>query len=104
MSGTITQRGGARLGVFNASWPFATLSATPETLRLTCLSRVYDFRRNQIRRLSRYRGMFSVGLRIDHSNTTFPEFMVFWASLFFWTSGFRKLKTRLEGLGYEIRD
>jgi len=46
--------------------------------------------------------MFSVGLRIEHAEQLVPRFVVFWASLFFWTSGFPNLKERLEGLGYEI--
>ena len=90
--------------MFNASYPFATLSATPELLRLSCLGRDYSFPKSSIRRLSRHRGFFSTGLRIEHADSSFPEFVVFWASLFFWTSGFQKLKTQQENLGYEIRD
>lgn len=104
MTTTFTQTGGARLGMFNATYPFATLSATPELLRLSCLGRDYSFPKGSIRRLSRHRGCFSTGLRIEHADSSFPEFVVFWASLFFWTSGFQKLRTQLEGLGYEIRD
>ena len=104
MSETFTQTGGARLGMFNASWPFATLSATPDVLRLTCLGRDYSFPKGSIRSLNRHRGIFSTGLRIEHTDSSFPEFVVFWASLFFWTSGFQKLKTQLQSLGYEIRD
>jgi len=104
MTATFSQTGGARLGMFNASWPFATLSATPDALRLSCLGRDYSFPKGSIRSLSRHRGIFSTGLRIEHSDSSFPEFVVFWASLFFWTSGFRKLKAQLESLGYEIRD
>ena len=104
MSTAITQTGGVRLDSFNATWPFATLSATGEELRLFCLGREYLFPRSHIRSMSRYRGIFSVGLQIEHSNPSFPQFIVFWASLFFWTSGFRRLKAQLERLGYEIRD
>jgi hypothetical protein len=104
MIATFTHTGGARLGMFNASWPFATLSATPDALRLSCLGRDYNFPKSSIRSLSRHRGIFSTGLRIKHTDSSFPAFVVFWASLFFWTSGFRKLKAQLESLGYEIQD
>jgi hypothetical protein len=104
MTATYTRTGGARLGRFNASWPFAKLSATSDVLRLSCFGRNYDFPRGSIRILSRHRGILSTGLRIEHSNTYYPDFIVFWASLLPWTSGFRNLKTHLESLGYEFQD
>jgi len=99
---SFTRTGGARLDGFNATYPFATLSGDADSLHLTCLWRDYHFPRSSIRRLSRYRGFFSVGLRIEHSVQSFPEFVVFWASVFFWTSGFQQVKLELENLGYEI--
>jgi hypothetical protein len=104
MISSFSQRGGAGIGSLNASWPFATLSANSEALRLSCLGRDYLFPRTSIRTLSRHKGIFSVGLRIEHTEQSFPEFIVFWASAFFWTSGFEKLKARLESLAYEILD
>ena len=103
MTATYAQTGGARLDSFNASWPFAKLSASSECLRLLCLGREYAFPRSSIRKLSRHRGIFSVGLRIEHREQSAPGFIVFWASIFFWTAGFRKLKEQLEKLGYEIQ-
>ena len=97
-----TQTGGARLDNFNASFPFATLSADAEALHLSCLGRKYHFPRSSIRQLRRHRGLFSVGLRIEHTQDSLPGFIVFWASVFFWTSGFQKLRTQLEILGYDI--
>ena len=96
------QTGGARLGLFNATYPFATLSASSDALQLSCFSRDYAFPKDKIRKLSRYRGIFSVGLRIEHTEPAYPQFVVFWASIFFWTSGFQTLKRQLEGLGYDI--
>jgi len=104
MDTTFTQTGGARLGMFNATWPFATLSATPDRLCLSCFGRKYDFPKSSIRSLSKYSGIFSTGLRIQHTESSFPEFVVFWVSLFFSSSGFTKFKGQLESLGYEIRD
>lgn len=99
-----TQTGGARLDSFNASMPLATLSGDQHALKLSCLGRDYVFLKSRIERLSRHRGIFSVGLRIEHHEESLPQFVVFWASaFFFWTWGFFLLKTRLESLGYEVR-
>jgi hypothetical protein len=97
-----THTGGARLDYFNASYPFATLSGDAEALHLSCLGRDYHFPRSSIRRLSRHRGFFSVGLRIEHTQDSLPTFIVFWASLFFWTSGFQRLRAELKTVGYEV--
>jgi len=102
MNPAFSQTGGARLGLFNATYPFATLSADSNALQLSCFSRDYAFPKDKIRKLSRYRGIFSVGLRIEHTEQSFPQFVVFWASIFFWTSGFQTLKRQLESLGYDI--
>lgn len=99
---TFSQTGGARLGWLNASFPMATLSGDQDALHLCCLGREYHFERSSIRRLSRHRGLFSVGLRIEHTQESLPEFIVFWASLAFWDAGFDELKTQLESLGYVV--
>jgi len=97
-----TQTGGARLDWFNATFPFATLSGDSDALHLSCLGREYHFPRGSIRRLRRHRGLVSVGLQIEHTQDSVPKFIVFWASVFFWTSGFQKLRTQLESLGYDV--
>jgi hypothetical protein len=104
MIATFSQRGGARLGMLNASWPFARLSATPNALRLSCLGRDYIFPKSNIRTLSKHRGLFSIGLRIEHNDPSLPGIIVFWTSVLWWSSSFRKLKIQLESLGYEIRN
>jgi len=103
MNPLFSHEGGARLGYFNASWPFALLSGDSEELILSCLGRDYTFSKSKIRRLSRYRGLFSVGLRIEHSVESAPDVVIFWASLLFWTKGFERLKVQLEGLGYHVQ-
>ncbi len=80
----------------------ATFSGDQDALHLSCLGRDYHFSRNSIRRLSRHRGLFSVGLRIEHTQDSLPEFIVFWASVVFWDTGFEKLKAQLESLGYAV--
>ena len=102
MNIAFTKTGGARLDGFNASYPLATLSGDSQTLQLSCLGKNYVIPKSSIKRLSRYRGIFSVGLRIEHTERSIPQSVIFWASVFFWTSGFEKLKAELEALGYEI--
>jgi hypothetical protein len=99
---TFTQIGGARLGNFNASYPFAKLSGDANALCVSCRGSEYRFPRSSIRKLHRHRGLFSVGIRIEHTQDSLPEFIVFWASVFFWTSNFEVLKTQLHSLGYDI--
>jgi hypothetical protein len=97
-----SQTGGARLDWLNWTYPFATLSADAHAIHLSCLRREYHFPRATIRQLRRHSGVFSVGLQIEHTKESLPQFVLFWASIFFWTSGFKKLKQQLEHLGYEI--
>ena len=98
----VSQVGGARLDNFNASYPFAKLTATPIALELTCFNRRYIFPKKNILRISVYRGFVSVGLRIEHRIPSYPRFVVFWASIFSWNSGYRRLQDQLEMLGYVI--
>jgi hypothetical protein len=99
-----SRTGGVRLNLFNATWPLATLSGDKDSLRLWCpagvffLNRLFVFPRSHIRRLSKYRGILSIGLRIEHTEESFPEFIVFW------TFGFTNLKSELVRLGYDVED
>jgi hypothetical protein len=102
MSDQFSTTGGARLDGLNWTASFATLSGNKDELRLSVPGREYVFPKNNDLRLSRYRGVFSVGLRIEHDDETVPQFVVFWAPVFFWTSGFRNLKIQLESLGYKV--
>jgi hypothetical protein len=103
MNLAFTQTGGAKLDAFNATMPFAELSGSRDALKLSCMGRDYVFPKSSIQTLCRYRGLFSVGLRIVHNEKSLPQFVVFWTSLFFWTRGFSVLCRRLESLGYEVR-
>ena len=97
MTSTFRQIGGARIGFFNATWPFARLSATPDAISLWCGFR-FTFPKESIRRLSWHQGRMSTGLRIEHGLPRYPEFFVFW------TSDFPALKRELEALGHEVSD
>jgi hypothetical protein len=96
MNVQFTERGGARLDDFNATWPFATLSADVQAIKLTCLRVEYIFPKHSICRLIKHKAFLSVGLRIEHTEQSYPQFVVFW------TYDFPKLKAQLENLNYEI--
>jgi hypothetical protein len=99
-----SQRGGIELTWLHATWPLATLSGDREALRLWCPAgvfspyRLFVFPRSRIRRLSEHLGLFSVGLRIEHIEESYPKFIVF--RVF----NFAKLKSKLTRLGYDVHD
>ena len=86
----------------NATIPFATLSGDGDALRLSCLGQEYVFFRSSIESLSRHRGIFSIGLRIQHTVPTYPQFVVFWVAPFPRSARFSSLKKELESLGYTV--
>jgi hypothetical protein len=99
-----SRTGGIRLNFFNTTWPLATLSGDQYSLRLWCPvgvfspNRLFVFPRSHIRRLSKYRGLFSIGLRIEYTEESFPEFIVFLSF------DFTNLKSDLMCLGYDVED
>jgi hypothetical protein len=98
MTQTFAQTGGARIGVLNATWPFARLSADRDTIALRLLFIKFTFPRDKIRRLSRYRAFISTGLQIEHTVGHCPKFMLFW------TFDFDTLKAELEARGFQVQD
>lgn len=90
--------GGALLGAFNFTWPFAKLILDPQSVQLHCLGRKYRFNKNEIRGLHKYEGLFSIGINIEHAQAGYPGPIVFW------TFSYKKLKQHLDYLGYKTRD
>ena len=72
--------GGARIGIVNATWPFARLVATSTGLSVTTLLDPYDFRPSDVVSLERYGSLplFSNGIRIVHSRPDYPAKVIFW--------------------------
>jgi len=95
------QVGGARVGrspwrASNATWPFAKLRATRQSLALELPLRRFIFERGCIRQLKPFRGFFTIGLQILHAREDYPPFIVFW------TFNFSLLRSELQKLGYGV--
>ena len=75
---------------------FASLKVEDAGLVLSCLGKRWQFPRASIIRLSEYRGLFSVGLRIEHAVPDYTEFLVFW------TMRIGSLRQELERRGYQV--
>jgi len=78
-----TQQGGYRVGYnawlsCNFSWPFGSVEVRSGHLALHCMTRVLDFPISQVTSASLYHGLFSVGVRIEHTIAQYPRFVVFW--------------------------
>jgi hypothetical protein len=107
------QRGGLRWGeedglrlklgprrYSNATWPFATLHATADALRIAVgvgpLKRRFTFSRGEVDSVALKHGLFSVGLQVHHSKSEYPPVVLFWT---FNSDG---LLAALRELGYRI--
>ena len=71
-------RGGVRIGLFNASWPLATLDIDESRILVRVLRREYDFQRDSIRALNRYSGLLSNGVQIQHFLPEVDKLFIFW--------------------------
>jgi hypothetical protein len=89
---TLSATGGARLGLLNATWPFARLTADANMLRLSVLGAPLTFTRESVLELSAMRGFFSRGLQIKHAESAYPKRIIFWCfNLDALTTGLRRL-------------
>src|SRR6185503_8725488 len=91
MMDSYTETGGARIGrsywlALHASYPLATLTVTADFIELQVKGlglftrgNIRRFPRSSIVRLTRKRGLFSQGLRIEHSLANTEPYMLFWS-------------------------
>ena len=91
-----SQIGGARFGIFNATWPFAKINVSPNKIELKCFLKTYQFEKDKIIRLREYNGIISKGLLIEHNLKDYPHHVVFWSLKF------ERLKNRLKNFGYLV--
>jgi len=80
MNRTLEVTGGARIGWMNAGWPFATLTATADSLRvkIRIFGGDYTFTPASVVAITRDRSLFSRGIRIEHGVAEYPAHIVFW--------------------------
>lgn len=101
MDNSVTATGGIRIGWFNASWPFARLQVTAQLLTISCgIFGSYAFKPDEVVGIEPYGSIpvISNGIRIVHTNATFPETIIFWCM------GSRKrLIQKITDLGFEPR-
>jgi hypothetical protein len=106
---SFTQTGGARYGAgmwsrnANLTVPFATLGVTREELVLSMSlfqlwKRTFRFPRSSLRCLRWKRGLFSLGLKIEHNVAEYPPLVLFWVS------NREALTQGLRDFGYEISE
>jgi hypothetical protein len=75
----IKETGGARIGLANATWPFATLEVTKDKLKLNAsIIGNLIFRPNDIISIVPQDGLLNKGLRIIHRVPTYKENVIFW--------------------------
>jgi hypothetical protein len=110
MGANYQEVGGMRWGnsysdAMNATWPFATLRATSESLSVTIsalglLKRQFDFTKAEIKGVRKFQGFvpfLSTGIVIEHAKPEYPPFLIFW------TINFRRLATELQHRGFCVR-
>jgi hypothetical protein len=92
-SGCFKQRGGARSGGINYSWPLASLTLDENTLTLTILGKRKAVSKADVR-IAVANGIFSEGIRITTRNSDH--------TMVFWTFNLGALLDALRSRHYEI--
>jgi len=73
-------RGGARIGLSNITYPFASLNFDEYSLIINAsILGQYVFLQQNIIRLEKYNGFFSNGIKVVHNIKTYPKNIVFWS-------------------------
>ena len=62
------------------TWPLAGLYIYRDELVLSMSFRRYCFPRSEISQIHRYYSGWSIGLKLEHTVSDYPPFMVFWPS------------------------
>jgi hypothetical protein len=76
-----TLTGGARIGWFNATWPFAKLKDDSDSITLkVTFSGTYHFPASAVIAISKFVHIPFIGwgIRIEHTISEYPSHIVFW--------------------------
>lgn len=90
--------GGARIGSLHAIAPLAGLVATKSEIDLIMFGKDHIVARNEITRMSRYPGLFSTSILIEHKAPSNIDYLVFWSSRY------EEARDALISLGYPFDD
>ncbi len=93
--------GGSYWGATNVTFPFAKIQMTTEEInisvkRLFKNEKAFTFSKCDIISIKKKRGLFSVGISIEHSIQEYPSLILFW------TLGYNELQKKIENFGYDI--
>ena len=94
-----TLRGDARIGLANATWPFAKLQIAPEQLVLQVkFLGTFTFTPDQVIKVAPFGiiPFFGKGVRIFHRVAGYPDKIVFW----YLCANVRPLVAKIEACGY----
>lgn len=96
-AGAFVRTGGARVGWFNFSFPFARLEVDARSLALSVPFWNVRFTKAEIETLSLEPGWFSRGIRIRQRRSGSPENLIFWP-----LNRAADLLEELRSLGYPV--
>lgn len=92
----IKETGGARIGMANATWPFATLKVTQTSMQLNAsIIGSLVFKPSDIVSIELYSGFMSSGIKINHNVPRYKKHVVFWTM-----GGAAELIRRIENIGF----
>lgn len=76
----IAKIGGARIGMMNATWPFAKLAVDTNELRIYCMLHRICFKKADIKKISvvYYVPLIAQGIRIEHVVPKYNKHIFFW--------------------------
>ena len=97
-SAFFSQRGGARTGWTQASWPFASIEVKPGCLTVSVLGK-YTFAPSQVDAVEPVGSipLLSTGIRIHHTRSDYPEKIVF-----FGLGGRDRLLAAISAAGFRV--
>jgi hypothetical protein len=87
----------------NAPWPFARIRVSSDRLQIVVnvwniWKHSFELERLGVRQIRRTRGLFSVGVVVEHVKTEYPPFILFW------TFRYEILIDALRRLGYTVTE
>ncbi|WP_268225815.1 hypothetical protein [Sinomicrobium oceani] len=76
----ITKIGGVRIGIMNATWPFARLIVDSRELKLITIMGKYVFRKEDIIEIKNvtYIPIIAQGIKIEHKIPRYNKLIIFW--------------------------